>query len=102
MGNDQFEVLSPWAEADPIPARGISPRVTDLNGKKIGIFRNAKRAAGPMSEYLEKKLKAKYPEAEILTFFSPGANELIVDSPAKGAFEEWVKKVDTVVALVGD
>ena len=33
--NSQYEVLSPWAEADPIPLRGISPRLTDLKDKKI-------------------------------------------------------------------
>ena len=45
-----FEVLSPWAEADPVPARGITPRVSSLAGKKIGLFRNNKRAAQPLME----------------------------------------------------
>jgi len=39
----QFEVLSPWADVDPIPLRGISPRLSSLAGKKIGIFVNPKR-----------------------------------------------------------
>ena len=30
----QFEVLSPWADTDPIPFRGISPRLDGLAGKK--------------------------------------------------------------------
>ena len=34
----QYEVLSPWAEVDPIPLRGISPRIKTLAGKKIGLF----------------------------------------------------------------
>jgi hypothetical protein len=28
------QVLSPWADADPVPARGITERLDDLNGKK--------------------------------------------------------------------
>jgi hypothetical protein len=39
LGNE-YEVLGPWAEADPIPSRGINPRITDLAGKKIGLYRN--------------------------------------------------------------
>ena len=42
-----YEVLSPWAEADPIPFRGISPRLGTLEGKKIGLLANSKRAAAP-------------------------------------------------------
>jgi hypothetical protein len=34
----QYEALSPWAEVDPIPPRGISPRVDTLAGKKIGFM----------------------------------------------------------------
>ncbi len=48
MTNNEYEVLSPWAEADPISSRGISPRVESLDGKKIGLYRNAKRAAEPV------------------------------------------------------
>ena len=40
-----FEVLSPWAEADPIPLKGLAPRLDGLKGKKIGLLRNNKRAA---------------------------------------------------------
>ena len=30
---NSFKVLSPWAEADPIPWRGINERISDLSGK---------------------------------------------------------------------
>jgi hypothetical protein len=102
MGNDLFEVVSPWAEADPITARGISPRVADLNGKKIGLYRNTKRAALPMIEYIEQKLRERYPAAEFHQFFNPAANEIITKTKYKEAFEDWLKGVDAVVAVVGD
>ena len=36
MNSSSFEVLSPWAEVDPVPLKGISPRLKSLEGKKIG------------------------------------------------------------------
>ena len=41
--NGQYEVLSPWAEVDPITFRGLTaPRLNDLAGKKIGLFASSK------------------------------------------------------------
>ncbi|MFH1647603.1 MAG: hypothetical protein ABID71_07970 [Chloroflexota bacterium] len=60
-----YEVLSPWAEADPIPFRGINPPVADLAGKKIGLLRNSKRGAEPTLQVLEKRLKEKYPHRRV-------------------------------------
>ena len=66
--NNQYEVLSPWAEIDPIPLRGISPRLIDLTGKKIGLFCNYKRAARPILTVVEQKLKEKFPTSETSWF----------------------------------
>ena len=38
VAESQYEVLSPWADVDPIPVRGISPRLDSVEGKKIGLF----------------------------------------------------------------
>ena len=57
--NGQYEVLSPWAEVDPVQLRGISPRVTDLGGKTIGLFINHKGAAPPIQAVVEAKLKER-------------------------------------------
>ena len=35
-----YEVLSPWAEADPIPIKGLAPRLDKIDGKKIGLPKN--------------------------------------------------------------
>jgi hypothetical protein len=99
----QYEVLNPWAEVDPIPLRGISPRVTGtLAGKKIGLFANFKRAARPILTEVEKKLKAKYPNIETSLFDSRGNNVLETETENKGKFEAWAKGVDAVVGAVGD
>ena len=102
--NEQYEVLSPWAEADPIPLKGLTaPRYEDLSGKKIGLLSNAKRAARPISTVVERKLKEKFPTAEFSQYFTLNAvGPPEIETENKEKFEEWVKGVDTVVASVGD
>ncbi len=102
MPGNEYEVLGPWAEADPIPSRGISPRVADLAGKKIGLYRNGKRAAEPIMNVVEARLKEKYPTAEFTRFANIRANEAIIEQDAKDEFEDWLKGVDAVIAAYGD
>lgn len=98
----QYEVLSPWAESDSIPPRGISPRLETLAGKKIGLFTNRKRAAKPMAEAIAKQLKDKYPTAEF-SFFEPRLTTIIVAEQKDGdKFAAWVKSMNAVVVMVGD
>jgi hypothetical protein len=97
-----YEVLNPWADADPIPLRSISPRVTALDGKRIGLFANFKRAARPMLAEVEKRLKERYPTCETVLFDSRGTNVLETETENKERFEAWAKGVDAVVGAVGD
>jgi hypothetical protein len=98
----EYEVLSPWAEADTIPLKGISPRVDTLEGKTIGLFRNSKRAAQPIMTVVEKRLKEKFPAVRITEFADTRPNEVIIDQAGKGEFEEWLGGVDAVIAAFGD
>ena len=98
----RYEVLNPWSEVDPIPLRGISPRVTNLAGKKIGLFRNFKLAGKRMLTVVERILKERFPTSEIIWFESIEANVLETETENKARFEEWAKGVDTVIAAVGD
>jgi hypothetical protein len=97
-----FEVLSPWADVDPIPLRGISPRVQSLVGKKIGLFVNSKRAAMPIAQSIDKRLKAMYPDIQTIIFHSTEPNVNEIETKNKEKFTAWVKKADAVIALVGD
>ena len=98
----QYDVLSPWAEVDPIPLRGISPRLETLAGKKIGLFVNYKRAARPIGVALEKRLKSMYPGSEISSFYSLEWNVLESESKNKEKFKAWAQNADAVILLVGD
>ena len=99
--NANYEVLNPWAEANPIPLKGLADRLNDLEGKRIGLFRNSKRAAPLSLDALKKRLKERYPTVE----FSPFAlmpNAGILETEYKDRFEEWIKGVDGVIFAYGD
>ncbi len=97
----EYEVLSPWAEADPVPLRGITDRLTDLKGKTIGLFANSKVAAAPIQTAVEKKLKERFPDLKF-SRFTLGEGLEVAETKEKERFGEWVKGVDAVVGAVGD
>ena len=97
-----YEVLSPWAEADPVTQRGINPRLTDLAGKKIGLLRNSKRAAEPSLKIVEDRLKKRYPTLQFSWFANLTPNEMSITQDIKDDFEKWIKEVDAVIASYGD
>ncbi len=98
----QFEALSPWADVDPIPLRGISPRIETFTGKKIGLFVNPKRAAMPIAESIESRLKAMYPGVQTTIYHSVGANVNEIETKNKEKFTAWAKGLDAAIAVVGD
>jgi hypothetical protein len=100
--NAQFEVLSPWADVDPIPLRGISPRLSSLAGKKIGLFVNPKRAAMPIAQSIDRRLKAMYPDIQTIIYHSVGANVNEIETKNKEKFAAWAKGLDAAIAVVGD
>jgi hypothetical protein len=102
ISSHQYEVMSPWAEADPIPLKGIAPRVKGLSGKKIGLFRNSKRAARPALAAVEARLKERFPDSEIKGYtFMPNAG-ISEKEEWKSKFEEWLKGVDALILAYGD
>jgi hypothetical protein len=98
----QFEALSPWADVDPIPLRGISPRIQSFAGKKIGLFVNPKRAAMPIAESIQKRLKTMYPDVQTILFHSTEANVNEIETKNKDKFTAWAKGLDAAIAVVGD
>jgi hypothetical protein len=98
----QFKVLSPWADVDPIPLRGISPRIENLAGKKIGLFVNPKRAAMPIAQSIDRRLKAMYPDVQTTIYHSVGANVNEIETKNKEKFTAWAKGLDAAIAVVAD
>lgn len=98
----QYEVLNPWADVDPVPLKGISPRVDTLVGKKIGLFINYKRAARPIGLALEKRVRSMFPTSEIRPFYSLEWNVIETETKNKEKFTAWAKGLDAAILLVGD
>ena len=106
MSNDKavaaYEVLSPWAEADPVPLKGLSPRLDKLDGKKIGLLCNNKRASRLILDATEKLIKEQFPTATISRFQGRSFSVSSLEKDREGEFNDWIKGVDAVVAAVGD
>jgi hypothetical protein len=113
--SSQNEVLSPWAEADPVPLKGLSPRLNSLAGKKVGLFTlTYKHASARVNSVVEKKLKERFPDIQVSRYDRNRGADLEVnkqpgeyidpaqDSGELARFEEWLKGVDAVVGAVGD
>ncbi|HZV50387.1 MAG TPA: hypothetical protein VFD49_11530 [Candidatus Dormibacteraeota bacterium] len=96
-----YEVLSPWAEVDPVPLAGISPRLSDLRGKRIGLCHNDKVAAPAVLDAVEAELGRRF---EGLTFrrFGRRVSDEIAATPDRERYQRWVEEVDAVVLAVGD
>lgn len=102
QSNEQFEVLSPWADVDPVPLKGISSRIASLAGKKIGLLSNRKPAARPILAVVEKKLKERYPTIETSWYEALKISVPQIETEGKDAFVKWVENSDAIVTAVGD
>lgn len=99
---NRYEVLSPWAEVDPVPLKGISERLDSLSGKKIGLFANYKRAAMPIAVSLQKRLEAMYPDSTISLYHSSQWNVTEIETENRDRFTGWINGLDAVILVVGD
>ncbi len=103
MTEPSYDVLSPWSETDPLPLQGITPRLGDLRGKRIGLFMNNKVAAPPIQDAIETELRTRYGAEISLSRFrrvdrgDAGSNE--DDGPR---YSRWLEDVDAVIVAVGD
>jgi hypothetical protein len=99
-----YDVLSPWAEIDPLALQGINPRLADLRGTRIGLYSNYKRAAAPIQDAVEAELRARYGgDITIRRFAQQGSSDIGSSDDEGPRFAEWVEKeVDSVIVAVGD
>ncbi len=100
--NTEYEVLSPWADADPVPMRGITARPQALAGKKIGLFFNEKRAAHLLLDAFERELRERVPTATTSLYHCTDHNIPEMLTKGKDRFAAWVASVDAVVLAVAD
>lgn len=97
-----YEVLSPWADVDPVALRGLLARLADLPGKTIGLFSNGKRAAHLTLDAVERELLERFPGIKTSRYISTVLNTPEALTQGKAKFEAWVGGVDAVVLSAGD
>jgi len=102
MKQHEYEVLSPWSDAVQIPLSGLSPRLTGLEGKTIGLLTNVKRAAPPILTVVEQRLRERFPNLKTSRCEGRRLGLDESDDPELQGFREWIKGVDVVIAAVGD
>jgi hypothetical protein len=91
----ELRVLNPRGEIDAKSAFALNPRLSDLSGKKIGLYSNMKQGMDNFYIVFEELLRKKYPD--VSTMNVAGAF-LIRDEDA----EAMAKEVDAFVYGVGD
>ncbi len=71
-----LEVMNPRGEIPPPPTLGITPRVSNLDGKKIVLIDNGKFGADNFLAVVGKMLKDRYPTATIVMYPKPSAQTI--------------------------
>ncbi len=88
-------VMNPRGEIAPPPLLAIRARISDLSGKKIGIYWNGKAGGNHFWNVIEQLMKEKLPKTAVLRY--DGAYEVSETEALKIASE-----VDAFLYGVGD
>ncbi len=91
----ELKLLNPRGVVEAKSTLAPAPRLTDLAGKRIGLYHNGKPGLDNFYKVFEELLKKKYPTATANLI--RGSFE-ITDKDA----ETWAPQIDTFVYGVGD
>ena len=92
-----FEALNPIGERETPQYFGINPRLDTLDGKRLGLFDNAKRECPYVLGKIEKLLQERFSAIKISWFRKGTYKEVMWD-----AEKEWAKDLDGVIAMTGN
>ncbi len=96
----RMAVLNPRGDVQPPPARGLRPRLTSLEGKRIALLENGKTGAREFMDALEGVLKQRYPTLTVLRIPKPEGSRFAFD--AKTWYPEVAKLADGFAYGMGD
>ena len=91
----ELTVLNPRGKVEAKCPLAPNPRLTDLAGKRVGLYSNGKPGMDNFYTVFEELLKKKYPTVIVKNL--TGSFE-ITDRDAK----DWAPQIDTFVYAVGD
>ena len=90
-------LIKPVNEAIP-EHTSYAPRLTGLEGKRLGLIDNSKHNAGRFLEMVAKILDEQYGFRNIVQHRKPSASKPV----APEVIEEWQKLCDLAIVGVGD
>jgi len=98
----EYRILSPWAEKDNV-ARGLQPRIPDLQNKTIGLFYYFFDSQRAILREIERQMKEQYPTLKFSYYQYPVETTEIADDPNyRASFQKWLEGVDTVISVYGN
>ncbi|MEM1542722.1 MAG: hypothetical protein QXF59_05715 [Candidatus Bathyarchaeia archaeon] len=99
----EYEVLNPCGEVDPLPLRGLNPRVKSLDGVTVGLFAGFKGHWFLILKEVARQLETRFPSTKFSFYEYPkDCVEIEQDDEYRPSFESWLKGVDTVISGHGD
>jgi hypothetical protein len=93
-----LELLNPMGVIEPPQTLGLTPRISDLAGKKIALLHNNKPGVTNLYAALEEQLKQKYPGITISRENKPGS----ITQPREEEFQKIAKECDAFIYAIGD
>ena len=94
-----LELLNPMGVIEPPQTLGLTPRISDLAGKKIFLLHNGKSGVTNLYAALEELLKQKYPGITILRENQRGGS---ITQPREEEFQKMAKECDAFIYAIGD
>lgn len=91
-----LRVLDPTAE-EVSTTSAITPRLTSLQGRTIGLLDNGKIRAHELLDHMEALLRSHYGVAHVLRFTKPDASR-----PAPAEIIADMQQCDAMISAVGD
>ncbi|MFH1650980.1 MAG: hypothetical protein ABID87_02590 [Chloroflexota bacterium] len=94
----ELEVFSPVAKVVTAKTE-LAPRINDLKGKVIGLYRNSKKGGDVALERVAELLSQRYPGVQ---FRSYRGSQGLLDAVSAEDADRIVRETDAVIAAIGD
>jgi len=93
-----LKILDPTVSADEAAAVAVAKRVTDLDGKVLGLLHNGKVNGERLLEHVREQLAARYRLRDVVIVRKASASRVADDAD----LDRLARECDAVVTAIGD
>lgn len=104
-----YDALNPVADAEPVPLRGLSPRLGSLDGKTLGLFASFKGHWVTILDEIGRQIQQRHPTVKFTRFrYTKDLNaytqvaEVGKDPDELPKFERWLRGCDAAIIANAD